>query len=53
MATLNSNQKFGMLIAIINRTPTIMADGEIRPIKDINDDIEKEFNACLNLLEKD
>jgi len=49
---MNDSQKYGMLITIINRTPTVLQTGDVRSISDVNSDIEKEYDFCKKLFEK-
>jgi len=46
------DKKFGVLISIINRTPTTLSDGAIRAHEDVIDSIKAQFCAFMKLLEE-
>ena len=45
-----NDQKYGMLITIINRVVTTNNDGTPRFRQDVIDDVTEEFHAYLTLL---
>ena len=49
---MKEDQKYGLMITIINRAPTVLADGRIRPSDDVISDIKKEYAACIKIIEE-